>query len=66
MGASIKGFFDRVDVVFGSSASTTSVAAQGAPTEASIPSTGSIPIGEGTHIKKVSEATPIPTETLTP
>ena len=43
-----------------------SAAAHGAPTETPTPSTESIPREEGTHTERVSETTPISTETLTP
>ena len=66
MGIHMEGFFDGANVVFGTPASTAPTAAQGVPIEAPIPSTRPIPIGKGTHTEKVSKATPIPTETLTP
>ena len=66
MGIHMEGFFDGANVVFGTPASTAPTAAQGVPVEALIPSTGSVPISEGTHTKRVSEATPILAETLTP
>ena len=66
MGTPMEGFFDGANVVFGTPASTAPTAAQGVPIEAPIPSTRPIPIGKGTHTEKVSKATPIPTETLTP
>ena len=66
MGIPMEGFFDGADIVFGTSAPATTAAAQGVLVEASIPSTGPVPIGEGTHTDRVSEATPIPVETLTP
>ena len=66
MGVSMEGFFNGANIVFGTPAPATPVAAQGVPAEAPIPSTGPIPIGEGTHTERVNEATPIPAETLTP
>ena len=64
MGVPIGGFFDGADVAFTTPAP--SVAAHGVPTKAPTLPTKSVPIGEGTHTGKVSEATPIPAETLTP
>ena len=63
MGTPMEGFFDGADIVFETPAPAT---AQGVLAEAPIPSTGPVPIGEGTYIERVSEATPIPAETLTP
>ena len=64
MGVPIGGFFDGADVAFVTSA--LSIAAHGVPAEAPTPPTEPVPIDEGTHTGKVSEATPIPAETLTP
>ena len=66
MGAPMEGFFDKVDIVFGTPSPTIPAAAQGVPTKAPIPSTGPVPIGEGTHTERVNEAIPIPARTLTP
>ena len=64
MGAPMGGFFDGVDIVFATPAS--SAAAPGVPVEAITLPTKPVPIDEGTHIGKVSEAIPVPAETLTP
>ena len=64
MDAPTGGFFDGVDVVFATPSS--SVAAFGVPAETTTLPTRPIPIDEGTHTGKVSEATPIPVDTLTP
>ena len=64
MGAPMGGFFYRADVVFATPAP--SAAAPGVPAEAPTLPTKSVPIDEGTHTGKVSEATPIPIETLSP
>ena len=64
MGAPIGGFFDGVDVVFATPAP--SAAALGVPAEATTLPTEPVPIDEGTHTRKVSEAIPVPVETLTP
>ena len=64
MGAPIGGFFDGVDIVFATPAS--SAAAPEVLVEAITLPTKPVPIDEGTQIRKVSEAIPIPTETLTP
>ena len=66
MGAPMEGFFDGANVVFGTPASAAPTTAQGVPIKAPIPSTRLVLIGEGTHTERVSKATPIPTETLTP
>ena len=58
------GFFDGPDVVF--TTPTSSAAAPGVPTEATTLPTEPVPINEGTYTGKVSEAIPVPTETLTP
>ena len=63
MDAPMGGFFDGVDVVFATLAS--SAAALGVPTKVITLPTKLIPIYEGTHTEKVSEATLVPTETLT-
>ena len=63
MDAPIGGFFDGADVVFATLAS--SAAALGVPTEVTTLPTKPVPIYEGTHTEKVSEATLVPTETLT-
>ncbi|KAK9988730.1 hypothetical protein SO802_028969 [Lithocarpus litseifolius] len=65
MGAPMEGFFNRADVVFETTASTTLVAAQGVPAEVPIPSIESVPMDEGTHIERASETTHIPAEILT-
>ena len=64
MGAPIGGFFDGADVVFATP--TSSLAAPGVPTEATTLPTKLVPIDEGTHTKKVNEATLVLDETLTP
>ena len=64
MGAPIEGFFYRANVVFATPAP--SVAAPGVLVEALTLPTKSVPIDEGTHIGKVSEATPVLVETLSP
>ena len=61
MGAPMGGFIDGADVVPAFSA-----AALGVLVEATTFPTKPIPIDKGTHIKKISEATPILAETLTP
>jgi len=66
MGAPMEGFFDGADIVLGTPGPATPAAAQGVLVEAPIPSIGPVPIGEGTHAERVSKATPIPTQTLTP
>ena len=63
MDAPMGGFFDEADVVFATLAS--SAAALGVPAEVTTLSTKPVPIYEGTHTEKVSEATLVPTETLT-
>ena len=64
MGAPMGGFFNGVVVVFATP--TPFAAAHGVPAEVPTPPTEPVPIKEGTHTRKVSEATPIPAETLTP
>ena len=64
MGAPMGGFFYGADVAFATLAP--SAAAHEVPAEALTPPTEPIPIDEGTHIGKVSEAIPVPAETLTP
>ena len=64
MGAPMGGFFDGAVVVFATHASSTT--ASGVPAEATTLPTKPVPIDEGTQIRKVSEAIPVPTETLTP
>ena len=64
MGAPIGGFFDGADVVF--TTPTSSATAPGVPTKATTLPTEPVLIDEGTHTGKVSEATPIPIETLSP
>ena len=58
------GFFDGADVVFATL--VPSAAAPKVPTEAPNLPTEPVPIDEGTHIGKVSEATPVPAETHSP
>ena len=65
MGTPMKGFFEGADVMFGTTTFATLAAAQGVSTEASISSTELVPM-EGTHIERVSEATPIFAKTPTP
>ena len=60
----MEGFFDRADVAF--AAPAPSATTHEVPTEALAPPTKPVHIDEGTHTRKVSEATPIPAETLTP
>ena len=62
----MEGFFDGVDVVFEAATPAPSIATQGVPTEAPIPSIKPIPIGEGTYTEGISEIAPIPVVTLTP
>ena len=64
MGAPIGGFFDGADVVF--TTPTSSATAPGVPTKATTLPTEPVPINEGTYTGKVSEAIPVPAETLTP
>ena len=64
MGVPMGGFFDGVDVVFATP--TSFAAATGVPAEATTFPTKSVSIDEGIHTGKVSEAIPIPAETLTP
>ena len=54
------------DVVFEAATLTPPAAAQGVPTEASIPFTEPVPIGEGIYTKGISKTAPILAETLTP
>ena len=49
MGTLMGGFFDVADVVFKTATSTPSIAAQGVPIEAPIPSTELVTVGEGTY-----------------
>ena len=58
------GFFDGPDVVL--TTPTSFAAAPGVPAEATTLPTEPIPINEGTYTGKVSEAIPVPAETLTP
>ena len=60
------GFFNEVDVMFEATTPAPPTATQGVPVKAPIPSTKPVPIGEGTYMERVSEAAPIPAETLTP
>ena len=60
----IEGFFYGVDIVFATP--VPSAAAPGVPAEAPSLPTKLVLIDDGTHTGKVSEATPIPAETLTP
>ena len=62
MGAHMGGFFDGADVVFVTFASSV---ASPRPAEAITLPTESVPIDEGTHTGKVSEAILVPIETLT-
>jgi len=64
MGAPMGGFFDGDDIVFATPAP--SVAAHRVPAKTPTFPTELVPIDEGTYTRKVSEATPIPAETLTP
>ena len=64
MGAPMGGFFYRADVVFATL--TPSAAAPGVPAEAPTLPIKPVPIDEGTHTGKVSEATLVPAETLSP
>ena len=64
MGAPMGGFFDGANVVFATLAS--SATAHGVPTEVTTLPTKQVSIDEGTYTGKVSEATPVPAETLTP
>ena len=57
----IGGFFYGVDIVFATP--VPSAAAPGVPAEAPSLPTELVPIDEGTHTGKVSEATPVPAET---
>ena len=65
IGTPMEGFFEGVDVMFGTTASAAPAAAQGVSVEAPILFTEPIPM-EGTHTEKVSEATPIFAKTPTP
>ena len=65
MGIPMEGFFEGVDVMFGTMAFVASAAPQGVSTEAPIPFTESVPM-EGTHTEGVSEDTLISTETPIP
>ena len=64
MGTPMGGYFDRVDVVFATLAS--SATAHGVPAEVTTLPTERVSIDEGTYTGKVSKATPVPAETLTP
>ena len=64
MGAPMGDFFDEADVVFATPAPFAT--AHGVFAEAPTPPTKPIPVDEGTHTGKVSEATSILAETLTP
>ena len=64
MGVPMGGFFDGSDVVFATLAP--SVVAPKVPAETPTFPTKPVPIDKGTHTGKVSEATPIPTETRSP
>ena len=50
----LRSFFDGADVVFRTTAFATLAAAQGVSAEAPIPSTESVPIGEGTHTEALT------------
>ena len=65
MGMLVEGFFDGVDVVAEVMASS-SIAAQGGPTEAQIPPPKPIPTKGSTQAKKVGKSVPIPVEIPTP
>ena len=65
MGTLMGGFFDGANVMFEAATPAPPTATQGVPAEAPIPSTESVPIGEGTYMERVSEAAPIPAETFT-
>ena len=64
MGAPMGGFFDGANIVFATP--VPSAAAPGVPAEAPSLPTKLVPIDEGTHTGKVSEATPILAETHSP
>ena len=66
MGTPMGGFFDGANVMFEVATLAPPAIAQGVPVEAPIPSSEPVLIGEGTYKERVSEAAPIPTETLTP
>ena len=66
MGTPMGGFFDGANVMFEVPTLAPPATAQGVPVEAPIPSSEPVLIGEGTYKERVSEAAPIPTETLTP
>ena len=61
MRAPMGGFFDGADVVLATPASSATVPR--VPAEATTLLTESVPIGEGTHTRKVSEVIPVPVET---
>ena len=64
MGTPMGGFFDGADIVFATLAS--SATAHGVPAEVTTLPTERVSIDEGTYTGKVSKATPVPAETLTP
>ena len=64
MSVPMEGFFDGVDVVFATPASST--ATYEAPAKALTPSAEPVPREEGTHTEGVGETTPLPTETPAP
>ena len=66
MGTTMEGFFDGANMVFEVVTPAIPTAAQRVSTKAPIPSTKPVSIDKGTHTKRVSEAAPIPTETLAP
>ena len=63
MGAPMEGFFDGANVVFATPTSSTT--APGVPAKTTILPIEPVFIDEGTHTRKASEVTPVPTETLT-
>ena len=64
MGVPMEGFFDGADVAF--TTPPPSAVAYGVPVKAPTSPIEPVPKEEDTHIKGVSETTPISTETLTP
>ena len=64
MGTPLEGFFDEADIMVEAMAFAF-VAAQGAPTNASIPSPRPGPIEENAQAEKVGKFAPIPAETPT-
>ena len=65
MGTPMEGFFDRANVVAEAMAST-SVATQGTPAEAPIPSSRPSPVEESGQTKRVGESVSIPAEIPNP